>query len=231
MLRMTSPKITVFAALLLMWLMSLACSRQPAVGSLDEPVPDNSQLPFERSPNRNGIPPTTAIRFLGIPAGTPVAVRLQTPISSESAHSGDSFQGFLDDPIIIQGQTVVARGSQISGRVVTARPSDRLQHPGYLRITLSTIAVADKPQPVQTNSRFVKGGTPAPNNPPQRNAIENVSRAHDPAAQATPVTDDAQVPVGERFVFRLKETLPGPMDQLPSQLPVIPALNSRTEHP
>lgn len=218
----------VFFGLLLVLLMTVACSHEPSVESLDEASPDNSQLPFERSPNPKGIPPTSAIRFLGIPAGTPVAIRLQAPLSSEAAHSGDPFQAFLDEPIIIQGQTVVPRGASVFGRVVAARPSDGLQHPGYLRLTLTTIAIADKPQAVQTNSRFVKGGGPQRKDSPPRALIENVSRAQAPAE---PPSQNAQVPVGERFIFRLKETVPGPMDRLPSQLPVIPALNSRTEHP
>jgi hypothetical protein len=230
MRRMPLSKFSLFVAVLLVWLMTVACSRQPAIESLDEPTPDNSQLPFERAPNPKGIPPTSAIRFLGIPAGTPVAVRLQTSLSSESAHTGDSFQAFLDEPIIIQGQTVVSRGSLVSGRVVTVRPPDGLQHPGYLRLTLSTIAVADKLRPVETNSRFVKGGGRLAKNPPPQSLIENVNRMEPPAA-APPDLQDARVPVGERFIFRLKETLADPANRLPSQMPVTPALNSRTEHP
>ncbi|HKS73802.1 MAG TPA: hypothetical protein VJQ82_11450 [Terriglobales bacterium] len=228
MSRLSSAPQALLFALLLVLLMTVACSHEPLIESLDDPAPDNSQLPFERSPNPKGIPPTSAIRYLGIPAGTPLAIRLQAALSSEAAHSGDSFQAFLDEPIIIQGQTVVPRGASVSGRIVAARPSDGLQHPGYLRLTLSAILIDDKSQAVQTTSRFVKGGPPKRTDSPPRALIQNVSGAELPT---DPVAQEAQVPEGERFIFRLKETVPGPMDRLPSQLPVTPALNSRTEHP
>jgi len=118
----------------------------------------------------------------------------------------------------------------ISGRVVAARPSDRIQHPGYLRLTLATIAVADKPEAVRTSSHFVKGDTARAMDHAPQALLRNVSRT-DLAGATAATPQDAQVSIGERFIFRLKETVPGPMDRLPSQLPVIPALNSRTEHP
>jgi hypothetical protein len=228
-MRRMSSEIALSLALLMALLISVACSRQAAIETLDDPSPDNSQLPFERTPNRKGISPTATIRGLGIPAGTPVAVRLQTPLSSESAHPGDPFQAFLDEPIIIEGQVVVPRDSVVSGRVVAARPFDGLQHPGYLRLTLYAIAIGDNSQAVETTSRFVKGGPSSKSRPIP--LIQNISRLDSPPIAAAPPTQDAEVQVGERFIFRLKETVPSPMDHPPSQMPVTPALNSGTERP
>jgi len=197
-------KITAFAALLAL-AMTLACTRQPAVESLDDSDPDNPQLPFERSPNRTGIPPTSAIRFQGIPAGTPVTIRLQSALSSEASRAHDDFQAVLDEPIIVQGKIVVPRGAPVGGRVVAARSSDGAALPGYLRLTLSTIAVNGKSWKVETNSIFAKGGARKHPLLKPTGGLEVGSNQQITEPGATP---DVQFLVGDRFTFRLKETAP-----------------------
>ena len=94
-----------------------------------------------------------------LPAGTPLTIRLQSGVSSASSHSGDTFDAVLDEPVIIQGQTVVPRGATVTGRVVEAKASGHLQDPGYLRLTLDKISISGKAVAVQTSSLFVKGGS------------------------------------------------------------------------
>ena len=201
---MSSSKITKWWTLLLALLFSVACSHQPSAEPSDDSISDSAQLPFERPPNRTGIPPTSEIRFQGIPAGTPVTVRLQSPLSSHSSHTLDAFQAVLDEPIIVQGKMLIPRGAAVSGRVVAARSSDGAQLPGYLRVTLSSIAVDGKTLPVQTNSIFAKGGAPLP--PTAAAPAIRQALATGPAPAKAP--PDVRFSVGTRFRFRLKETLP-----------------------
>jgi hypothetical protein len=192
-------KTTIFGTLILAWLTTIGCSRKPVVESHDSSLGENRQLPFERAPNRSGFSPTSAIRFQGIPAGTPIRIRLQASLSSASAHAGDSFIAELAEPIVIQGHTVVPSGQMVVGRVVAARSSDGLQSPGYLRLTLASIMVSGKSQAVQTNSVFVKGGPRHEAAPPAANALSDRQQA---------ATQDVQFSSGGRFTFRLKEALP-----------------------
>ncbi len=199
-------KTAVFATLLLAQLMTAACSRKPAVESLGESSSGNPQLPFERAPNREGLPPTTSIRFRGIPAGTLVTVRLLSHLSSLSSRAGEPFAAVLDQPIIIEGKTVVPRGARIAGRIVSARPSDGSQHSGYLRLTLSTMAVDGQLQAIQTNSVFNKGGVH-----PSAALLGSINLAsnRDRGDEKTPAAKDVQFAAGSRFTFRLKQALPG----------------------
>jgi hypothetical protein len=80
-------------------------------------------------------------------------------LSSAASQSGDSFDAVLDEPIVIDGQTVAPRGAAVTGRVVAAKASGRLQDPGYLRLTLTSIEVNGKALPLQTSSIFAKGGS------------------------------------------------------------------------
>ena len=94
-----------------------------------------------------------------IPSGTPVTVRLLSSVSSATSRSGDQFDATLDEPIVVDGKTIAREGTQVTGRVVAARRSGRLSHPGYLRIALSSLTVNGKAVPVQSSSVMLAGGS------------------------------------------------------------------------
>src|SRR5689334_5486924 len=90
-----------------------------------------------------------------IPSGTAITVRLQNAVSSATSHPGDQFEATLDQPITVDGQTVAREGAHVIGRVVAARRSGRLTHPGYLRIALSSVDVNGKEVSIQSSSVMV----------------------------------------------------------------------------
>jgi len=142
---------------LLILALATACSQQLGVLSSGSNAQPARELPFDRTSEASGISPTQAFASGAIPAGTPVVVLLQSPLSSANSRSGDAFQSLLDEPIVIQGQTLVPRGAVIIGRVVSARAADPPQQPGYLRITLSSIVLNGKTLEVHTSGIFAKG--------------------------------------------------------------------------
>jgi hypothetical protein len=138
--------------------LAAGCGRQPGAQAPDnEASADVRQLPF--SSQKNGISPTALLTPQSLPAGTLITVRLQSAISSASAHTGDAFEAVLDEPIVVDEQTIVPRGAPVTGRVVAAKSSGHLEDPGYLRLTLATIEINGKALPVQASSIFVKGGS------------------------------------------------------------------------
>jgi len=144
-------RITV-AILLACWVAALAgCNgvgAQPATASAaTTDNPDTQKLPF------------TENKPLVIPVSTAIYVRLQQSLSSSTAQAGQSFSAVLDEPLVVDDQTVAPRETPVTGRVLAARDSGRLHNAGYLRITLSSITLNGKTIPVQTNSMFVSGGT------------------------------------------------------------------------
>jgi hypothetical protein len=94
-----------------------------------------------------------------IPSGTAITVRLQNAVSSATSRPGDQFEATLDQPITVDGQTVAPEGAHVIGRVVAARRSGRLTHPGYLRIALSSVDVNGKAVPIQSSSVMVAGAS------------------------------------------------------------------------
>ena len=94
---------------------------------------------------------------LTVPAGTVINVRLQSSVSSATAAPGETFDAVLDEPLIVQGQTVAPRGAAVTGRVTEAKASGHLHDSGYIRLTLASVTINGKAVPVDTSSIFAKG--------------------------------------------------------------------------
>jgi len=154
------------AVVLLALSLICACGRPPAENALS---PDAQKLPFDRQPRSTGISPSQSLipSTTKLPEGTPVPIRLQSALSSASAHAGDTFSATIDEPVVIDGQTLVARGTPAIGRVLEARPSASAAassrgsslEPGYLRIVLVSLNLGGKTVMIETSSIFAKGGS------------------------------------------------------------------------
>jgi hypothetical protein len=103
--------------------------------------PSNSQqLPFTES------------KPVVIPADTMLYVRLQQPLTSVSAKPGQTFTAVLDEPLVVDDQPVAQAGAEVTGTVVAARDSGRVNSAGYVRVVISSITVNGKTVPLQTAS-------------------------------------------------------------------------------
>jgi len=137
-------------------LFSAGCAKAPSsVEAADE---NSQQLPFDQGSGHGWFGSRSPAQVT-IPAGTPLEVRMQSSVSSATASAGQEFEAVLDEPLVVNGKTVAARGADVTGRVIAARHSGRLHDPGYLRITLSSITLNGKAVPVETSSIFVQGGS------------------------------------------------------------------------
>jgi hypothetical protein len=84
----------------------------------------------------------------GIPAGTPVTIRLGSEISSGTAQAGQVFEGTLARDVVVNGKTVAKAGAPVKGKVTHVKPSGRLHAPGQLTLRLTSV----EGQPVQTSA-------------------------------------------------------------------------------
>jgi hypothetical protein len=148
-----------------------ALAQNQPTSTVAQNQPTNDAMPFSKSAgNSSDAPPfskhdkkdegsksSLVPNSVTVPAGTPVSVRLQQSVSSASSHAGDTFEAVLDEPLVINGQTVADKGTAAMGKVVQAKSSGRLHDSGYLRLTLASIEINGKQVPVQASSIFVKG--------------------------------------------------------------------------
>lgn len=146
--------IALFAAL-------VGCGSQPGVPTTADAQPNDTQgTPFANNEGGGllGIVHAKAPEPLVIPAGTPLNVRLQTPISSATAAEGDRFAAVLDQPLMVGDKLVAPKGADVTGQVIAAKKSGRLHNAGYLRIALISMNVQGKETPVSSSSIYVSGG-------------------------------------------------------------------------
>jgi hypothetical protein len=146
---------------LLMGLTLAGCSQHDSTPASEEAASMDQHLPFDGRSDKAGIFPTGSLTPTAIPAGTPVAVRLQTSLSSATARSGDAFEATLDEPILVRGRVVAPRGAKVTGIVLDARAAGELQEAGYMRLALTAVVLDGQPLPMQTSSIFVKRGSHA----------------------------------------------------------------------
>jgi hypothetical protein len=198
------------AVLLLTLSIFCACSLPPA----DNPSnPDSQKLPFDRTPRENGISPSQTLvpSTTKLPEGTPLPIRLQSGLSSASTHAGDTFSAVIDEPVVVEGQTLLDRGISATGRVLEAKPavnprgnsmSSRRNppEPGYLRIVLTSLDVGGKQVMIYTSSIFVKGGSREDRN--SATGASSESRNKDRGKDK-----DVVFAIDRRLNFRLAQTV------------------------
>jgi len=157
---------------------------------------ESEKMPFDRQPRRGGVSPTQAWvpSATKLPEGTTITVRLQSALSSASAHAGDTLSATLDEPVVIEGQTVIASGVPATVRVLEAKNSNSSIEPGYLRIVLVTLKVGDRPIMIETSSIFAKGGP-----------REDPNTASPASSGSAP--QDIVFDAGRRLTFRIAQTV------------------------
>ena len=61
-----------------------------------------------------------------VPAGTTLTVRLGEALGSRISEANQSFSATVDQDVVVRGQTVIAAGTTVTGKVVAANPAGAL---------------------------------------------------------------------------------------------------------
>lgn len=164
-----------------------ACNRLRAAGGGHATATSNEhQLPFhsDTSSDQNaadnlgqsqlqaqeGSVPFRSLQPRVLPAGTLLTVRLEQPLNGSQVHPGELFTAVVAEPVTIGGDTIVVRGTAVTGVVESAVASSAPGSAGYIRLVLSTITVDGKRFPLQTSSLFAREVGPAPQDKSSREA-------------------------------------------------------------
>lgn len=92
-----------------------------------------------------------------LPVGTLLTVRLRSPIDSTSPRNGATFLALVDEPVVVEGETLVPRGASVVGRIEASRSSTMTRNRGYVRLTLDLVDIAGRDLPIRTASLFARG--------------------------------------------------------------------------
>jgi hypothetical protein len=126
------------------------------------PPPDDSRPRLTRAdPTRQAPPPEEdrpqlmradaaqqaqppAAPTITIPSGTLLKVRMVDGVDSETSQLGQTFQASLDEPVIVNGQTVIPRGADVVAKLVEDKQSGKITGRTELTLDLASIRVNDK---------------------------------------------------------------------------------------
>lgn len=177
----------LISPLIVVLLCLAACSRPaggPAEGALqDTAAPFRTADPGDTS-GEYVSPPEKGLPFRdsqSLPAGTLLTVRLSSAITAGTSISANSFEGVVDEPVVIDGNTLIPRGATVIGRVQSARISSVKPNRAFVRLALQSVHIGDLDIPIQTASLFTR---------------------------ETPQSDELiRVENGRRLTFRLSDSL------------------------
>jgi hypothetical protein len=122
---------------------------------------DSSKPTLRRAPGSAGDaqaataqPPQSAAKSPGvqIPAPNRLVVRMIDAIDSKTATEGQTFAASLDQPVIVNGQTVLPAGTDATVKLVQAQQSGAFTGKTELTVSLWSVTVNGKPVEINTQN-------------------------------------------------------------------------------
>ena len=92
-----------------------------------------------------------------IPAGTRISVRTIDGIDSTKNRVGDRFEASLEEPLIFDGNVVVAKDAEVYGRLAESKESGTFSGRSQLRLELTGIVVDGQTMPLVTGEYGLTG--------------------------------------------------------------------------
>lgn len=117
----------------------------PARNMAAAPRPVSPAAPSAGRPAPQASQQSSAI---DLPVGTQLHVRLDEALGSKISQPGDAFSATVADDVVVNGRTVIAKGSRADGTVVDAQPLGKLKGGALLKVQLEHVGS----YPVQTSS-------------------------------------------------------------------------------
>lgn len=87
-----------------------------------------------------------------LPVGTPLRVVLQTGVGSDTSTPGSEFSAVLADPVVVDGKTVLEKGTAVAGRVTDVKKSGRVKGRASISLTLTSLVRENKTIPIATHT-------------------------------------------------------------------------------
>ena len=160
---------TLIGPTLLIFMAASGCSRPtPTVPSADssqsgetpfhtpdrpvETTPQSAAL-IEKNSSDADLPFRTSTV---LPAGSLMTVRLKAAIVAAEKGSTDAFEAIVDEPIMFEGNTLIPRGTTVSGRVGAAHIPNLRPDRGYVRLGVESVNLDGLDLPVQTATLFAR---------------------------------------------------------------------------
>jgi hypothetical protein len=140
-----------------------------------------------------------------MPVGTLLTVRLDDALPGAKPTLGEAFTASLDDAVVLNGNTMLPRGTTVRGQVESVRSAAVNGNRGYLRLTLVSMRIDGREVPLETSSLFARG---------QMLTSTSAHTTFSPSKASNAMPDDVSSPVyvekGRLLTFRLASPISSP---------------------
>lgn len=134
-------------------------SSVPSGGFGSAPAPSTStDLSQNTAPAPMTPPPPPVPTTITVPEGTELQVRLDESLDSNHNHAGDVFHGSLDQPIVLNDETVIPAHADVTGKVVEAVAANRMTGQPSLSLEVTRLSYNGHTYNIATDS-FRRTGT------------------------------------------------------------------------
>jgi hypothetical protein len=112
---------------------------QAAPAPAPVPAPQTAPPPPPSAQQASNVAPQPAP--VVVPDGTTLRIRINQHISVKTSHAGDSFDGTIVDPVVVNGAEVIPAGSVANGLVVESKRRGRFKGSSVLELKLVGLEV------------------------------------------------------------------------------------------
>lgn len=98
---------------------------------------------------------------LEVPAGTPIALRLGTTLSTKTSNVGDRFSATVTSPVHVHGDVAIPAGAEVAGHVAVAEQPGKSSGRGQLQLAFETLSFNGRDYSLDSRSQVYvsKSGT------------------------------------------------------------------------
>lgn len=88
---------------------------------------------------------------VSVPAGTRLVVRMSDTVDSRNHRAGHRFRGQLESAVVVDGVTVLPRGTIVHGQVMAAQQAGRAVGSSSLSLAFTDVMIDDVLHPISTD--------------------------------------------------------------------------------
>ena len=94
---------------------------------------------------------------LTVPAGMTITVRMLDGVDSSVNYNGETFRATVEEPLMVDGKTLVPKGAEAIGRLVTVERAGRFQGRSALTMELTALNFEGQSVAIQTSAHQETG--------------------------------------------------------------------------
>jgi len=133
-----------------------------------DPVPMRTEPPVAADPapvepvRADPPPPSRELVELEVPSTSVIGLRIETPVSTETAHLEDRVEARVMRDLSVDGRTAIPAGTRALGAVTMVERGGKVKERARLGVRFHTLVLADGAQlPIRTDTIIREGESPA----------------------------------------------------------------------